>query len=70
MKYRVKEAFIAVRQTADGKSQFVTMEVGNIFTIRGEERAGLVKVLYRGQIVAVFLKDIEHRAVKIRETWT
>lgn len=68
MKYRVKTPFLAVYR-AHGKSQFVNMEPGHAFTLRGEERKGLINVLYQGRIVSVFVKDIEERAQKIKAAW-
>lgn len=67
MKYRVSSAFNSIRRARDESFQFVTLEPGNAFTIRGEERSGQVKVIYRGQIILVFTEDIRRRAVKIRE---
>jgi hypothetical protein len=65
MKYRIKLPFIGVHRRGDGKSQFVTMEPGNVFTIRGEQ-SGMVNVMYERRIVAVFRKDIEEHTEKIR----
>jgi hypothetical protein len=65
MKYRVNTAFIGVGRTKDESYQFVTLEPGSAFTIRGEERDGQVKIIYRGQMIQVFLEDIRQRAVKI-----
>jgi hypothetical protein len=67
MKYRVNRAFIGVRRANDDSFQFVTLEPGNAFTIRGEERNGQVKVIYRGKMILVFMEDIRQRAVKIRQ---
>lgn len=67
MKYRVHTAFRGVLRPADGPSEFVTLEPGSVFTIRGEERDGMVTVMYQARLVVVFVKDIESRAVKIRE---
>ncbi len=68
MKYRIKSPFTGIHRSADGKSQFVTMEPGNVFTLRGEEGSGMVNVMYQRRIVAVFRKDIEDRTEKIRGT--
>jgi hypothetical protein len=69
MKYLVKTPFLAVYRAADGKSQFVNMEPGHVFTLRGEEREGMINVLYQGRIVSVFVKDIEERSQKIKAAW-
>jgi len=69
MKYRVKTPFLAVYRTTGGKSHFVNMEPGHLFTLRGEERRGMINVLYQGRIVSVFVKDIEERAQKIKAAW-
>jgi hypothetical protein len=43
---------------------FMTIESGSVITVKGdpEQESGLVKVLYEGQIVKVYMRDIEIRA--------
>jgi hypothetical protein len=65
MKYRVRTAFLAVHKQNGGKSEFVTLEPGQMFTVRGREPSGFLKVMYRGRMVAVFERDIQERAVRI-----
>jgi len=63
MTYRAKEAFMAVRDNPPGPFTFVTILPGAIITVKGEVlQSGLVDVLYDGQIVAAFMRDIEARA--------
>jgi len=63
MTYRASAAFLAVRSGPPGPSTFVTITPGSIITVKGEVlRSGLVDVLYDGQTVAVFMRDIDARA--------
>jgi hypothetical protein len=66
MKYQVKSAFIGVYRQNDGTSEFVTVEPGAFFALRGQVRGGFVNIMYQARILAVFMKDVEERAVKIR----
>jgi len=62
MTYQVQEPFLAVR---DGQARpaFATITEGSIITVTGEvQHSGLVDVLYDGEIVAAFMRDIEARA--------
>jgi hypothetical protein len=64
MTYRAREAFMAVRDDPQGPFTFVTITPGSIITVKGDDvqQSGLVDVLYDGQIVAAFMRDIEARA--------
>ena len=54
---------MAVRDNPPGPLTFVTITPGSIITIKGEvQQSGLVDVLYDGQIVAAFMRDVEARA--------
>ena len=54
---------LAVRNDVPKPNGFVTISPGSIITIRGEVHpSGLVSVLYDGQIVAAFMRDIEPKA--------
>jgi hypothetical protein len=65
MKYLVKTSLTAVYRRNDGTSEFVKLEPGTVFTIRGPERSGLVNVIHQGRIVAVFMRDVQERAARI-----
>jgi hypothetical protein len=68
MKYRVEQVFLGVHRHDNGTSEFVPLEPGTVFTIRGQVRGSFVDVIYRTRRLAVFVKDIQARAVKIQET--
>jgi len=54
---------MAVRDDPQGPFTFVTITPGSIITVKGDvQQSGLVDVLYDGQIVAAFIRDIEARA--------
>jgi len=62
MKYRVREAFIAVCDNAPNPFTFVTLPPGEMITLVGTvQQSGLVDVRYDGQVVAVFMRDVENR---------
>lgn len=65
MTYRVKTSFKAVHQRSDGTSEFVQLEPGTVFTIRGDVVEGMVKILHNRRLVTVFLADVNERAEKI-----
>lgn len=65
MKYRVENSFIGVHRKNDGTSEFVRLEPGTVFSVRGKGRNGMVNVMYNRRVLAVFLSDIEERAVQI-----
>jgi hypothetical protein len=63
MTYRALEPFIAVVYSQPRPFKFVTINPGSVITVKGEvHRSGLVSVLYGGQMVAAFRKDIETKA--------
>ena len=58
MKYRVREALLAIASQAQMKPGYITIEPGSVIAVKGiEEQSGFVDVSYRGQIVKVFLRD-------------
>jgi hypothetical protein len=66
MTYQVQEPFLAVRDEPPRPFAFVTITEGSVITVTGEvQQSGLVDVLYDGEIVAAFLRDIESRAVAV-----
>jgi hypothetical protein len=68
MKYRVKTAFLGVYLKRDGTSEFVELQPGTVFALRGEGRAGMVKVMCERRLLSVFQKDIEQRSVMLNIT--
>ena len=63
MTYHVREPFIAVRDEPPAPFAFTTVLQGATIKVLGEvQQSGLVDVLYDGQIVAVFMRDIEAKA--------
>ena len=67
--YRVKTAFVAVRPNAEGAFESVALGPGAIISVRTERtvlRSGLVDVLYQGQILAAYLRDVEDRAEEVK----
>src|ERR1700676_4680432 len=52
MKYRVKAAFIAVHRRSDGTSEFIQLEPGTIFTVRGGVRSGMVNIMHQRRMAA------------------
>ncbi len=65
MTYRLRESFLAVRDDPPKAFDFVTLPPASIIEIAGEvQQSGLVVVLYNGQILAVFMRDIESGRVE------
>ena len=63
MKYCAREPFLAVRYEQLRTLKFLTITAGSIITLQSEvHKSGLVSVLYEGQIVTAFMRDIEARA--------
>jgi hypothetical protein len=60
--YRVVSPFVAIKSTEDGH-QTIAIATGCEIQIRGEvQMSGLVDVEINGEIVAVFMRDIDARA--------
>ena len=63
MTYRAREPFLAFRYDSSVPRRFITITAESVITLQSEVHpSGLVSVLYNGQIVTVFMKDIEMRA--------
>jgi hypothetical protein len=64
--YRARESFLAVRYDQQVRVRFTTISAGAIIVLQSEVHpSGLVSVLYNDQIVAVFIRDVEARAVPV-----
>ena len=60
--YRVRDSFQAIRNEPPKPFRFITITQGSIIMVKGQLQLGLVEVLYHGQIVAVFMRDIDAKA--------
>jgi|HubBroStandDraft_3_1064219.scaffolds.fasta_scaffold1906001_1 hypothetical protein len=69
MKYRVTTAFIGVHRRSDGTSEFIQLEPGTVFTIRGQAQSGMVNIMHNRRILVVFMTDIQTRAELIATTF-
>jgi len=66
LRYRVREPLLAVYNEPGMETVFVTIEPGSVITVRDKEHeSGFVDVSYRGQIVQVFMRDVERRADRV-----
>ena len=62
MKYRVREAFIALCDEPPNPYTFVSLPPGTTITIVATVGSGLVDVAYDGgRIVTVFVRDVDER---------
>jgi hypothetical protein len=63
MTYEVCGSFLGVRDEPPKPFAFITITPGSVIEVIGEvQQSGLVDVLYDGQIVAAFMRDIQARA--------
>jgi hypothetical protein len=61
--YSVREPLLAVCNEPGMSTVFLTIAPGSMITLKGEvQLSGFVDVLYEGQIVLVFKRDIDLRA--------
>jgi hypothetical protein len=64
--YYVREPLLAVRNEPGRSTVFLTIVPGSVITLKGEvQLSGFVDVLYEGQIVLVFKRDIDLHADRI-----
>ena len=62
MTYRVLKPLLAIRHEPGVATVLLTIAPGSLITVRAEvEETGFVDVLYEGQIVKVYMRDIEDR---------
>jgi len=59
--YRAREPLLALGTEAGTATKFMTIERGSVITVEGdmEQKSGFVDVAYKGQIVKVYMRDIE-----------
>jgi hypothetical protein len=66
MKYRVLKPLLAIRREPGVAAVFVTIPPGSLIILNGAvEPTGFVDVLYDGQIVKVYMRDVEERADRV-----
>ena len=67
MKYRVREPLLAILKEPVKSTAFLTIAPGAFITIKGDVGDyGFVEVEYDGQLVLVFMRDIELRAERVK----
>jgi hypothetical protein len=59
---------LALRTEAGTATKFVTIERGSVITVEGdvEQKSGFVDVAYKGQVVKVYMRDIEKSADRVQ----
>ena len=66
LRYRVRQPLLAVYKKTGVETVFITIKPDSVITVQGiEQRSGFVDVSYIGQIVKVFVRDIEIRADRV-----
>jgi hypothetical protein len=69
MKYHVRESLSAVLKEPAGSIAFMTIDAGSVITVMGDVGAyGFVEANYGGDDVLVFMRDLELRADRVKET--
>ena len=64
--YRVLKPLLAIRHEPGVATVLLTIAPGALFTLKGEvEATGFVDVLYEGQVVKVYMRDIEESALRV-----
>jgi chemotaxis family two-component system response regulator Rcp1 len=67
-RYRAREPLLALRTEAGTATKFMTIERGSVITVEGdvEQKSGFVDVAYKGQIVKVYMRDIQKSAERVQ----
>jgi hypothetical protein len=66
MRYRVLKPLLAIRHEPGVAAVLITIDPGSVITVRDEvEETGFVDVFYEGQIVKVYMRDIEKNAERV-----
>jgi hypothetical protein len=69
MKYYVREALSAVFKRPADSIAFLTIDSGAVITVKGDVGAyGFVEANYGGDDILVFMRDLELRADRVKET--
>jgi hypothetical protein len=67
MRYRALKPLLAIRHEPGVAAVLITIAPDSLFTLEGEvEETGFVDVAYEGQIVKVFMRDIENGADRVQ----
>ena len=67
-KYRAREPLLALRTEPGTATTFMTIERGSVISLESEveQETGFVDVAYKGQIVKVYIQDIEKNADRVQ----
>jgi two-component system, chemotaxis family, response regulator Rcp1 len=66
VRYRIREPLLAVRGEPGTPRVFSTIGRGSVITVKGEvQQSGFVDVSYEGQLVKMFMRDIEKNADRV-----
>jgi hypothetical protein len=66
MRFRVLKPLLAIRHEPGVAAVLITIGPGSVITVRDEvEETGFVDVFYEGQIVKVFMLDIEKKTDRV-----
>jgi len=66
MRFRVLKPLLAVRHEPGVATVILTIAPGSLVTLRDEvEETGFVDVFYEGQIVKVYMRDVENGAERV-----
>ena len=66
MRFRVLKPLLGNSSRAGVAAVLITIGPGSVITVRDEvEETGFVDVFYEGQIVKVYMRDIEERAERV-----
>jgi hypothetical protein len=64
--YRVLKPLLAIRHEPGVATVLLTIAPGSLITIKGPvEETGFVDALYEGQVVKVYMRDIENGADRV-----
>ena len=65
MQYHVRESFLAVR--SDPSQCFITVAPGSVIIVQGQPGgSGLIDIVYKGSVVAAFMRDIVDRCDQVQ----
>ena len=66
MRFRVLKPLLAIRHELGVAAVLITIGPGSVSTLRDDvEETGFVDVFYEGQIVKVYVRDIENGAERV-----
>jgi CheY-like chemotaxis protein len=67
-RYRAREPLLALRTEAGTATKFITIERGSVISVESdvEQKTEFVDVAYKGQIVKVYMRDIQKSAERVQ----